>query len=175
MKIAVIGYASAGKSTFSKRLGQTLNIPVLHIDTISFEAHWVERNRQQVERDMRSFMTHDSWVLDGSYMQLAPERFDMADQIFVFQFNRFRCLMGSLHRWFKYRHQVRDSVCKDCKEHLSLSFMWWILFSGRTKKRRNLFKKIEKTYHQKVIVFKNHKQVHAYLRKIGYKGTLKYE
>lgn len=175
MKIAVIGYASAGKSTFTKRLGQTLQLPVLHIDTISFQSHWIERDRLQVEKDMRTFMLQEAWAIDGSYMKLAPERFDMADQIFIFKFNRFKCLFGSFHRWFKYRHQVRDSVCEDCKENLNLSFIWWILCSGRTKERRLMFKTIENKYAKKTIVFKNRKQVHAYLRSIGYQGTLKYE
>lgn len=175
MKIAVVGYASAGKSTFTKRLGKTLNIPILHIDRISFESHWVERDRKAVEIDMRAFMEKDNWVIDGSYTKLAPERFEVADLIFIFKFNRFKCLFGAFHRWFKYRHQSRDSVCDDCTENLNLSFIWWILYNGRKKRRRLTFKSYEKKYPEKVIIFKSHKQVHQYLRSIGYTGTLKYE
>ena len=175
MKIVVVGYASAGKSTFVKRLGQTLNIPVLHIDRISFEAHWVERDRKKVEEDMRAFMMQDDWAMDGSYTKLAPERFEMADQIFIFKFNRIKCLFGAFHRWFKYRKQTRDSVCDDCVENLNASFIWWILYNGRKKKRRQTFKSYEKNYPEKVIVFRNRRQVHRYLRQIGYTGTLKYE
>ncbi len=175
MKIAVVGYASAGKSTFIKRLGKTLNIPVLHIDRISFEAHWVERDRKAVEADIRKFMTHKDWAIDGSYTELAPERFEVADQIFIFKFNRLKCLFGACHRWFKYRNQTRDSVCEDCTENLNFSFIWWILYNGRKKKRRMIFKFYEEIYRDKVIVFKNRKQVHRYLRSIGYTGSLKYE
>ncbi len=175
MKIAVVGYASAGKSTFTKRIGETYNIPVLHIDSISFEAHWVERDRKDVEVDMRAFMTQDSWAIDGSYTKLAPERFEQADHIFIFNFNRFKCLWGSFHRWFKYRNQTRDSVCEDCTENLNWSFIWWILYDGRKKARRKTFKMYEKTYKDKVTVFKNRRQVNTYLKSIGYKGPLKYE
>ncbi len=175
MKIAVIGYASAGKSTFTQRIGKTYDIPVLHIDSISFESHWVERNRKDVEVDMRSFMKHKQWVIDGSYTKLAPERFEQADKIFIFKFNRFKCLWGACHRWLKYRHQTRDSVCTSCTENLNLSFIWWILYSGRKKARRDTFKMYEKRYPNKVIIFKNRKQVNAYLRSIGYDGSLKYK
>ena len=175
MKIAVIGYASAGKSTFTNRLGETLNLPTLHIDKISFEAHWVERDRKEVEKDMRTFMDAGNWIIDGSYMKLAPERFELADQIFIFKFNRLKCLFGALHRWFIYRNQTRDSVCDDCVENLNWSFIWWILYNGRKKPRRKAFKMYEKTYPEKVIIFKNRKQVSHYLRSVGYTGSLNYE
>ncbi len=175
MKIAVVGYASAGKSTFTRRLGETLELPMLHIDRISFEPHWVERDRKAVEIDIRKFMRQKTWIIDGSYTRLANERFRDADQIFIFNFNRFKCLFGAFHRWFKYRNQTRDSVCVDCTEHLSLSFIMWILFNGRTKRHRAVFKNLEKDYPNKVVVFTKRKQVHKYLRSIGYSGTLKYE
>ena len=155
MKIAVIGYASAGKSTFTKRLGDTLNLPILHIDKISFEPHWVERDRQLVEKDMRTFMASGNWIIDGSYTKLASERFEKADQIFIFKFNRWKCLFGALHRWLKYRKQTRDSVCDGCIENLNFSFIWWILYSGRKTARRRMFKHMEKTYPEKVIIAGN--------------------
>lgn len=175
MKIAVIGYASAGKSTFTKRLGKTLDLPILHIDRISFESHWVERDRSAVQIDMRAFMGNEKWIIDGSYTKLAPERFEVADYIFIFKFNRLKCLFGAIHRWWKYRHQTRDSVCDECTENLNFSFIWWILYSGRKKARRDKFKMYEKTYPNKTIVFKNRRQVNAYLIKMGYDGPLNYE
>lgn len=175
MKIAVIGYASAGKSTFTKRLGATLNLPVLHIDRISFESHWVERDRLAVEKDMRNFMSKGRWIIDGSYTKLAPERFEQADHIFIFKFNRLKCLFGAFYRWIKYRNQARNSVCDGCIENLNWSFIWWILYDGRKKARRTKFKMYENTYPDKTIIFKNRRQVNAYLRSVGYDGPFKYE
>ena len=36
MKIAVLGYCGAGKSTLARTLGARYGIPVLHFDTIQF-------------------------------------------------------------------------------------------------------------------------------------------
>lgn len=175
MKILVIGYSSSGKSTFSKRIGQVYNLPVLHIDKIYFAPNWVERDRKQVEKEIRAFMKNDAWIIDGLYRKYAKERFELADQIFVFDFNRFKCLYGAIVRRFKYHNQNRDSIADGCKERLNLSFIWWILFGGRKKESKILLKNIETTYNSKVVVFKTRKQASRYLRSIGYTGSLKYE
>ncbi len=175
MKILVIGYSSSGKSTFSKRIGNVYNIPVLHIDKIFFSPNWVERDKPQVEKEIRSFMTNESWIIDGLYRKLANERFEIADQVFIFDFNRFKCLYGAMVRRVKFHNQIRDSIADGCLERLNFSFIWWILFGGRKKESKELLKNIKNTYHNKVIVFKTRKQASHYLKSIGYTGSLKYE
>jgi len=175
MKISVIGYSSSGKSTFSKRLKSIYNIPLLHIDKIYFETNWVERDTKKVENEILEFTKLDSWIIDGLYRKIATNRFDEADQIFIFNFNRFKCLYGAIYRRIKFHNQVRDSIAEGCKERLNLSFIFWILFKGRTKKSKNLIKHFQKTYKDKVITFKSRKQANNYLTKIGYQGSFKYE
>jgi adenylate kinase family enzyme len=175
MRLLVVGYSSSGKSTFSKRLAKHYHIPVLHIDTIYFGPNWVERENHKVEEEIRDFMNQPSWVIDGQYRKLAQERFDQADQIFIFDFNRFKCLYGAIKRRIKYHNQSRDTIADGCKERLNPSFIWWILCSGRTKKSKDLLKSYKTQYKDKVVVFKSRKQVDHYLKSIGYDGTLKYE
>lgn len=175
MKILIIGYSGSGKSTFAKRLSEHYQIPKLHIDTIFFGPNWVERDKKLVEADLREFMKKDDWIIDGTYRKLATERYEMADQLFIFNLNRFKCLYGALYRRIKYHNQSRDSIADGCKERLNFSFFWWILFAGRKKDSRMLMKRNMKEYKDKVVVFKNRKQVNQYLRSIGYEGSLKYE
>lgn len=175
MKIMVIGYSGSGKSTFSKRLSSVYELPVLHIDRIFFGPNWVERDKGIVEQEIRAFMKQDSWTIDGHYRHLAKERFDQATQIYIFDFNRFKCLYGAILRRIKYHNKSRDSIAEGCKERLNLSFMWWILHTGRKKDSKELLKSYQTLYKDKVTVFKSRRQVSCYLRKIGYKGSLKYE
>lgn len=175
MKIMVIGYASSGKSTFAKRLSELYDYPLLHVDKIAFLPNWVARERNLIEIDLREFMKNENWVIDGLYRHIAPERYDMTDQIFIFDFNRFKCLYGAIYRRIKYHKKSRDSIADGCKERLNLSFIWWILFSGRTRASKRLLKDISQNYKDKTIVFKNYKQVNGYLLENGYKGSLKYE
>ena len=175
MKIMVIGYSSSGKSTFSKRLSIIHHLPVLHIDRIFFAPNWVDRDRKIVEAEIREFMQQDGWIIDGLYRHLATERFEQANQIFIFDFNRFKCLYGAIHRRIKYHNQNRDSIADGCKERLNFSFIWWILHSGRRKNSKELLKRIKIDYQDKVIVFKSRRQTNRYLRSIGYEGSLRYE
>jgi len=41
-KIAVIGSGGSGKSTFSRKLGNILNLPVYHLDTVYWNPGWIE-------------------------------------------------------------------------------------------------------------------------------------
>lgn len=175
MKILVIGYSSSGKSTFAKRLAKLYQLPVLHIDKIAFAPNWIERESDVVAADIKAFMQKKSWIIDGQYRKLVPERFDQANQIFIFNFNRFKCLYGAIVRRIKYHNQNRDTIAEGCKERLNLSFVWWILFTGRRKDSKDLIKSYIKEYPTKVKVFTSRKQTDRYLRSIGYKGPLKYE
>ncbi|MBE0701313.1 MAG: DNA topology modulation protein FlaR [Acholeplasmataceae bacterium] len=171
MKIQIVGYAASGKSTFAKKLQTHYQLPLLHIDTIFFSPNWVERNKTSVEQEIRVFMQQDRWIIDGLYRRLATERFDACDQLFIFDFNRFKCLYGAIARRFKYHKQQRDSIAKGCKEKLDFGFLWWILFSGRKKNSRNLIKRYKMDYKDKVVVFKNRRQIDRYLKSIDYKKS----
>jgi len=171
MKIVILGYSGAGKSTFAKKLHLHYDIPVLYLDTVHFAANWVERNDYDMETDMRQFMKQDAWILEGNYRRLCPNRYQEADQIFVFKMNRFLCIYHVIQRRIKYRHHQRESIAKGCKEKIDFSFFMWVLFTGRTKRRRKFFKTIENTYQDKVKIFKHRKQMKRYLREIDYKNT----
>lgn len=168
MKIQITGYSSSGKSTFAKKLSSFYNIPLLHIDTIYFQKNWEKRPKELVLKELNQFIQKEQWIIDGQYRYLAPERYEIADQIFIFDFNRFKCLYGAIKRRFHYRNKQRDSVAKGCKERLSLDFIFWILFNGRKKESKDLLKNLKKTYPEKVVVFKKRKHVYTYLKKLGF-------
>ncbi len=175
MKILVVGHSSSGKSTFSKRLAEHYKLPVLHIDRVYFGPNWIRTDKTIVEQEIQNFMKQDDWLIDGLYRKYATQRFDDCDQLFIFDFNRFKCLYGAIVRRIKYHNQNRDTIAEGCKEKLDLSFIWWILFNGRTKKSRVLINSYKTKYKDKVIVFKKRKQINDYLVSIGYTGSLKYE
>ncbi|MGE4320555.1 MAG: DNA topology modulation protein FlaR [Acholeplasmataceae bacterium] len=171
MKILVLGYSGAGKSTFAKKLHQHYNIPVIYLDTIHFKANWVEREDEDMAHDLRAFMSkNDSWVIEGNYRRIVPERHELADQIFIFKLSRLACLYGIIKRRIKYRKTQRESSAIGCKEKIDFSFFMWTILTGRTKKRRTFFKLIEEKRKDSVIVFKNRHQINTYLKNIGIKN-----
>ncbi|MNP06465.1 topology modulation protein [compost metagenome] len=47
MKIMTIGSSGSGKSTFSRKLGEELSIPVYHLDAYYWQPGWVETPREE--------------------------------------------------------------------------------------------------------------------------------
>ncbi len=169
MKIAVIGYSGSGKSTLAATLGKQLSIPVLHLDAINFEAGWVERNREEAKALVADFLQHESWIIDGNYGELYfNERLTDADRIILFQFSRVRCLIRVLRRYQMYKGQTRPDLAENCPEKIDAEFLFWVLFKGRSRRRRNHFKQIAQQYADKAVVLKSPRAVKQFLSQNKY-------
>ena len=169
MKIAVIGYSGSGKSTLAAVLGKQLSIPVLHLDAINFEAGWVERNREEAKALVADFLQHESWIIDGNYGELYfNERLTDADRIILFQFSRVRCLARVLRRYQMYKGQTRPDLAENCPEKIDAEFLFWVLFKGRSRRRRNHFKQIAQQYADKAVVLKSPRAVKQFLSQNKY-------
>ncbi len=174
MKIAVVGYSASGKSTFSKKLSAHYNIPVLHIDTIYFNENMTINDRTVTEGRIFDMMKKDHWIIDGTYRYLAQNRLEQADHIFLFNFGRWTCFFGLIRRYFKYRKKQRDTMALGNPERIDLSFVKWILWDGRKKDTKQLYKYYIETYQQKITIFKKRNDVKKYLQSIDYQGPLGY-
>ena len=84
MRIMVIGAKSAGKSTFSDKLGRKLSIPVVHIDAI-VNSIGREKNRE-AESLIRKEADKPNWILDGNaFTRDQKYRLGKADYIIFFK------------------------------------------------------------------------------------------
>lgn len=164
MKIAVLGYSGAGKSTLARMLGEHYNIPVLHLDTVQFLPDWRIRDEQEKRKITFDFMQQENWVIDGNYSGLyKTERLEQADKIFILSFNRFFCFKSALKRYFQNKGHTRPDMADGCNEKFDLEFALWILFWGRTYKKRKEYKNICNKYRDKTVCFHNRKQVNDYI------------
>ena len=59
----------------------------------------------------------------------------------------------------EYKGKNRFSMTEGCEERISLQFFWWLIWTGRTKKRREKFKALQQTYPNKITVIKNQRQL----------------
>jgi adenylate kinase family enzyme len=66
-KILVIGSGGSGKSTFSTRLGDLLNIEVSHLDKFFWQPGWVKPEPEEWLQTVTELTDRDSWILDGNY------------------------------------------------------------------------------------------------------------
>ncbi|MGL5348529.1 MAG: DNA topology modulation protein [Peptostreptococcaceae bacterium] len=168
MKIAIIGYSGSGKSTLARKFGEHYDIPVLHLDTVQFLPNWIERDKDEGRIIVKEFMNNKSWVIDGNYSKFyQKERLEQADRIILLNFSRRICIYRAIKRYFKNKHKTRVDMAEGCIEKIDLEFIWWILYEGRTKEKREHYKNIENQYKDKIIVLKNPKKVYMYSQSIS--------
>lgn len=164
MKVAIIGYSGSGKSSLAGYLSNIYNVPVLYLDTVYWLSGWIERKTDDSVLIVENFLNRNvEWVIDGNYKKLSyKRRLKEADIIIFMDFNRIICLFRALKRFFKYRGKTRESITKGCFEKLDFEFIKWILYKGRTHKKREDYKSVMKEYKDKIIVIKNQKQLDLY-------------
>ena len=165
MKIQIIGYSGAGKSTLADILKDYYHIPYLYMDSTKFYDDMQEREPQEQAKIVYDFLAaNDEWVIDGNYYTVAPERYDLCDEIYFLDYPRLFCLKEAIKRYFKNRHQFRESL--GCVESFDFSFLIWILYEGRTKYWRN--KHLEHLRKAKVgHHFKKRQELIRYLKEKG--------
>ncbi len=165
MKIAVLGYAGSGKSTLARELGELYGVPVLHLDTVQFLPGWRERPKDEQIAIVRDFMdSHEGWVIDGNYSNLLqPRRLEEADEVVLLLFNRFASLARVTKRYRRFRGQSRPDMAEGCAEKLDAEFLWWVLWRGRVKEKRDGFERKRKACGAKCVVLKNQRQIDRWL------------
>ena len=164
MKIAVIGYSGAGKSTLARTLGERYGIPVLHFDTVHWAPGWQERNKAEAHQIVHKFMEQSGWVIDGTYTKYEYQRrMTEADVIIFLDFSRLNCFIRAWKRYFRNRGKTRADMCEGCPERMDLEFMWWILWKGRTRGKKEEFRRLLAEYPDKTVVLKSQKEIDEYL------------
>ena len=168
MKIAIVGYSGSGKSTLAQILSELYGVDALYLDAVHFLPQWKERPREEEYELVKKFLdTHEKegWVVDGTYSRLEfQRRMEEADEIVFLDFNRFTCLFRALKRYKNNKGKTRVSMAEGCEEKMDFSFVWWILWVSRQKKRRKKFEYLIKNYPQKIRVLKNQRQLDKYIK-----------
>lgn len=165
MKIAILGYSGSGKSTLAQALGARFDLPVLHLDRVHWAANWTERDDAEKERIVRGFMDqNDAWVIDGNYGNLLrARRLEEADTIILLLFDRASCLWRVTKRYFRYRGLSRPDMGEGCTEKLDAEFVRWVLWRGRSRKKRQSYVTILAQYPEKTLVLRTQRQIDRYL------------
>lgn len=161
MRISVIGYSGSGKSTLAGKLSKALNVNCLYLDKVYFNGNWEERDKTESKEIVEQFLkTNSDWVIDGNYSKLfKKERLDQADLIVFLNFSRFKTLVRVIKRNKKHKNDTIPSIATGCIDKLDMTFIKWVLFGGRTKKKKNDYKNIIKSYKYKTIILKTQKQI----------------
>lgn len=128
-RILVIGSPGAGKSTLALRLGEQLNVPVIHLDRLHWKPGWVSTNREELREKITAATTGETWIMDGNYGGTMEMRLELCDTVIFFDLPRHTCVLNALKRNLTSRNRPRPDITEGCREKLNwefVQFLWWI-------------------------------------------------
>ena len=113
-RIHVTGNAGAGKTTLAIALGQALDLPVFHLDSIVWQAGWRKTPPGDRDRQEAELIERQAWVIDGVSDQVRGA----ADLVVFLDVPRNRCLGRVFRRNLPYLFRSRPGLPPGCPEIL---------------------------------------------------------
>jgi adenylate kinase family enzyme len=141
----VIGSGGAGKSTFARRLGERLGLPVIHLDRVYWHAGWVEPPKDEWRRTVEELCAGDAWVMDGNYSGTLELRLNACDAVIFLDLPRALCTWRVFRRALGYKGLNRPDMAEGCREQLNkdfLTFLLWVWNYPR-RSRPKILKRLE--------------------------------
>ncbi len=165
-RIAVIGCAGAGKSTFSRKLGERLGMPVTHLDSLYWRAGWTETPKDEWRETISGLVERESWLIDGNYGGTLDERLRAADTVIYLDVPRRVCLWRVVKRWATYRRKSRPDMAADCPERLDLKFLKWVWQYPRVSRPKTI-SALEEKESGRVYVLHSNREMEQFLHFAG--------
>lgn len=160
-KVLVVGISGTGKTRFSKILGEKLDLPVVHLDSIFWKENWVEEDEKIVREKIQKEINKNKWIIEGYIEPLSKERVEAADKVFYLDYAGLSALIGGLQRFLKHRKTPRPEMPAGNTDDLGYKFL-------RSLYNRDERPEIEKAIHSssKVIRLHSRKEANNYLERL---------
>jgi adenylate kinase family enzyme len=127
-----MGRAGSGKSTVAACLGEALGIPVVHLDSLFWDATWQPVGWTIFGRLEESEAAADEWIIDGNYVTSPGfgTRIGRAQLVVVVEARLFVCLWRVICRSLFLAKASRRDLPTGARDRLSLGFLKWVLRWG---------------------------------------------
>jgi adenylate kinase family enzyme len=133
-RVAVIGSGGAGKSVFSRQLGDRTGLPVFHLDALHWRPGWVEPPNDEWAALNRELVKGERWIIDGNYGGTMEIRLPAADTVVFLDLPRLVCLWSVISRWARHRRRTRPDMAPGLNDKLDPAFLRWIWDYPRTRR-----------------------------------------
>jgi adenylate kinase family enzyme len=131
-RIAVIGNGGGGKTTLARLLGESLDLPVHHVDSIQFEPEWRRTPAIECDRRLDELASAHRWIIDGlGRRDVIERRLKAADTVVFVDFRLLVHYWWACKRQWRNRRHQRAELPENCPE-FTLRYSW-VLARGMWK------------------------------------------
>lgn len=166
-KIMVVGVsAGVGKSTFARKLGEKLDLPVHHLDRYHWKSGWIEADKAEFRAALEKVVDEDAWIIEGNYSSTFDLRLAKADTIIYLELPLGVCLYRVLKRWLTNLGRTRPDMAEGCPERMEWEFLKFIVttYSRRkTEMRQRMEKFLKLDPRNQSFVLANQKHIAGFL------------
>ena len=130
-RIVIMGPSNAGKSTLAEAISKKIGLPVVHLDQLHFMPYtdWRPRPSEEFLSLQRAAMEADSWIMDGNYSALLPERLARATGAIVLDDNRWLRLVRYFRRTLMESRRIGN--LEGNKDSIKWRMVHWVLVGSR--------------------------------------------
>jgi adenylate kinase family enzyme len=141
LRVAVIGTAGSGKTTFSRQLAARLGVPHIELDALFWLPGWEEPELADFRATVESAVRDDAWVVDGNYSRVRDLVFGRADTVVWLDLPMRTCLWRTTRRTMR-RARRSELLWGTNRERWSGlvdrgSLTWWIITTHGRRRREN--------------------------------------
>ena len=165
-RIMVLGPSNSGKSTLAVALSDKLEIPVVHLDQFQHlpNTDWQPRPEAEFKALHDEAILADSWIMDGNYSRLMPQRFERATGVILITSNHWLRLLRYFKRtWFG--ASDRAGHLEGGRERIKWQMIDWIIF--KTPKNSVRYAKMIEATDLPAVTCRSIKQLKALYREWG--------
>ena len=164
-KILIIGSPGSGKSTLARKLGNILNLPVVHLDQIFWQENWVEKDKESFDNELIAHLLQEKWIIDGCFIRTLPLRLKHCDHVILLNYPTLTCALRVIKRIVTNKGKTRPDMANNCPERFDFEFMKYILsFKGKKlPKIQSALKESGAT----ITEIKSDKQLKNFLKKLS--------
>jgi len=163
-KIVIVGVSASGKSTFSRKLTEKINLPVIFMDSIMWNPGWQYIGDEETVKKLDEASARDKWIIEG-YISTEARTFifDRADTIVYLNYPPIIATWRYIKRCWRHRKEARPEL-KGNPDEFDFKFLKRI---WRKEEAISLNKFLAQIQDQdKIITLTSTKKTQDFLRKI---------
>ena len=113
----MIGSGGSGKTTLAKRIAASLNLELIHLDSIYWKPGWVETPKAEWLKTVEEIVKREAWIMDGNYSGTLDLRILACDTVIFLDMPRIVCLWRVLKRLVLNWNRNRSDMADECREN----------------------------------------------------------
>lgn len=135
-RVLIIGPCGSGKSTLARELAQRMDLPLIHMDQLGWQAGWIETEKAQLVARLADIVAQEEWLIEGNYGSTLAPRLSRADKLIYLDFPIRLCLWRLVRRIVRHRGRPRPDMPEGCPERFDAAFFWYVLNWNRGPRPR---------------------------------------